>query len=164
MAIKTVDDTKFDIYAFEMVTVGEAAMVQGSHDQSSVSHDQSSGSHDQSSGSHDQFSSSDGCQGWALSTRGHSEGTSMMGSVEYVGGYSTSWCLSSDDYDVEQGSPPAKLMKSEPISVVAEWHRCSICFEELLDTELKGCAHPGCEAAMCDTCLQVCVSVCACCV
>ena len=146
MAIKTVDDTKYDIYAFQMVTVGEAAMVQGSHDQSS--------------GSHDRLSSFDGCPSWSLSTGGLSEGASMMGGVDLDIGCSTSWCLSSDDNDVEQGSPPAKLMKSEPISVVAEWHRCSICFEELLDTELKG--HPECEATICSTCLQVCVCVCVC--
>ena len=62
--------------------------------------------------------------------------------------------------DSGQGSPPAKLMKSEPVTVVSEWHCCAICLEELLDTELKG--HSACGASICETCLQVCVcpSVC----
>ena len=155
--MKTIDDTKFDLYAFEMLTVGETNI---SHDQPSGSHDQSSGSHDQPSGSHDQSSGSHDQQEVSIAT--HSESTPVI-SVDH-GNNSQPYPLAAGcsngsgcSNDAEQGSPPAKLMKSEPITVVSEWHCCAICLEELLDTELKG--HSKCGASICDTCLQVCLSV-----
>ena len=155
--MKTIDDTKFDLYAFEMLTVGETNI---SHDQPSGSHDQSSGSHNQPSGSHDQSSGSHEQQEVSIAT--HSESTPVI-SVDH-GNNSQPYPLAAGcsnesgcSNDTEQGSPPAKLMKSEPITVVSEWHCCAICLEELLDTELKG--HSKCGASICDTCLQVCLSV-----
>ena len=152
MAIKTIDDTKFDLYAFEMLTVGETTMandnIQGSHDQPSGSHDQPSGSHDQHSGSHEQQEAT------------HGESTSVTVDSDNSQPHPLAAGCSNGNgcnNDAGQGSPPAKLMKSEPITVVSEWHSCAICLEELLDTELKG--HSKCGASICDTCLQVCLHV-----
>lgn len=149
MAIKTIDDTKYDLYAFEMVTVSETTV---SHDQPAGSHEQSI---DQPSGSHEQ-------QEVSMATHGESTLMTSVDAVDHdndsqphplaAGCSNGSGCSN----DAGQGSPPAKLMKSEPITVVSEWHCCGICLEELLDTELKG---HKCGASICDSCLQVCICV-----
>ena len=141
MAIKTIDDTKFDLYAFEMLTVGEATSTDASDD--------TQGSHDQSSGSHEQQEVATCSDSIPVISIGVGDDNSPMPHPLPAGCSNGSGC----NNDSGQGSPPAKLMKSEPVTVVSEWHCCAICLEELLDTELKG--HSACGASICDTCLQV---------
>ena len=132
-----------------MLTVGEAT--------TTVVSDDTQGSYDQSSGSHEQkqevATSSDNIPVISI---GASDGNSPKPHPIPAGCNNGSGC----NNDAGQGSPPAKLMKSEPVTVVSEWHCCAICLEELLDTDLKG--HSACGASICDTCLQVCVCLSVC--
>ena len=151
MAVKTIDDTKYDLYAFEMLTVSETTV---SHDLPAGSHDQSidqlSGSHNQPGESHEQQEVSMATHGESTSVTSVDTDNNSQPHPLAAGCSNGSGCSN----DAGQGSPPAKLMKSEPITIVSEWHCCAICLEELLDTELKG--HSKCGASICDTCLQVC--------
>ena len=173
MAIKSLDDNKYELYAIEMMSVGDGSRGNGtsggggSHDAQSGSHDPQLGSHDPQPGSHDAQPGSSDAQpgsndtqhdpqqaGYIPLTSGDTDDITESHPQATAACDEGSGCSSSDG---GQGSPPAKLMKSEPVAVVTEWHCCAICLEELLDTELKG--HAKCGASICDTCLQVC-SVC----
>ena len=157
LAMKGVDDIKYDLYAIEMVSVGDGSHgndTSGEGESQSGSHDPQSRSHDPQSGSHD-VQQDPQKAGYNPLTSGDTDDVTEPHPQVAATCDEGSGCGSSDG---GQGSPPAKLMKSEPVAVVTEWHCCAICLEELLDTELKG--HSKCGSSICDTCLKVCPSVC----
>ena len=177
MAIKTLDDNKYELYAIEMMSVGDGSHGNTDTSGGGESPDAQSGSHDPQPGPHDpQPESQDAQYGSHDSQSGANDGSHDVQHDPQQAGYIPLTSGDTDDItepypqsatvwddgsgcssDGGQGSPPAKLMKSEPVAVVTEWHCCAICLEELLDTELKG--HSKCGASICDTCLQVCTSV-----
>jgi len=166
VTIKTLDDNKYELYAIEMMSVGDGSHgddtsgVRESRDVQSGSHDPQPGLNDPQPESHDHQSGTHDIQhdpqqaGYIPLMSGDADNITEPHPQSAAVCDEGSGCSSSDG---GQGSPPAKLMKSEPVAVVTEWHCCAICLEELLDTELKG--HSKCGASICDTCLQVC-SVC----